>query len=124
MSTAQQLRREIKELLSSGVSSDGGTIGGATASKQDQIIALLTQLSDRLAGHPALTPSLQVVTTDGTLSGVKLASIGIRSGAGTILGAPVDTSIAVVEFPYVPVGYESIPYTINPGGEFIIVSGS
>ncbi len=126
MATSQQLRRQIKELLAGGTvtAGDGSVIGGATTAKQDEIIALLTQLLDRSTETAPLTPSLEIATTSGTIpAGAKFVSIGIRAGTGTILGTPVDTSIAVVEFPYVAAGYGAIPYTIDAGGEFVIVSG-
>ncbi len=117
----------VLRLIESGtLTTDGGTvIGGATALKQDEIITLLTQLLDLSTNEAPLTPSLEIATTSGTIpAGTKFASIGIRAGTGTILGTPVDTSIAVVEFPYVAAGYGAIAYTIDAGGEFVIVKGT
>lgn len=107
---------------------DGGTTttGGATALKQDEIITLLTQLDNYFASSTNITPELQIVTTGGTVAaGAKFVSIGIRSGAGTVLGAAVDTSIAVVDFPFLGAQYQydAIPYTVDAGGEFVIVAG-
>ena len=124
MATSQQLRRQIKELLAGGTvtAGDGSVIGGATTAKQDQMIALLTQLVNGTSTQTPLVPSLQIVTTSGTIpAGAKFVSIGAR-GTGTVLGTSIE-SVAVVELPYVAVGYGEIDYTIDPGGEFIIVSG-
>ena len=116
----------VLRLIESGTltASDGSVIGGATTAKQDEIITLLTQLLDSTPAQTPLTPSLQIENTSGTIpAGAKFVSIGIRAGTGTILGTPVDTSIAVVEFPYVTMGYGEISYAIDSGGEFVIVMG-
>lgn len=116
----------VLRLIESGTltASDGSVIGGATTAKQDEIIALLTQLVDSAPPQTPLTPSLQIVTSNGTIpAGARFVSIGVRAGTGTVLGAPVDTSIAVVEFPYTGVGYLEISYTVDAGGEFVIVTG-
>jgi len=113
--------REVLAALGGNVGNS--TTGSATALKQDEIIALLAQLRDRLTETAPLTPSLEIAVSSGTISaGAKLISIAIKTGTGTILGTPVDTAIAVVELPYLPMGYVAVPYTVDAGGEFVILS--
>ena len=103
--TDQEILR--RQLLSGGGT---GTVGGATTAKA--------------------TPSLAVVentTTSAianTITNAKHISIFIKSGTGTILGQPVDTAIATIEFPFLERGWNDVAYTVDPNSTFVVLTAS
>ena len=77
----------------------------------------------------SITPTLEVIENNGdtpiakTIRIAKFASIIIKSGTGTILGAPVDEVIRIIDFPYSTLGWSNINYAVNPNSIFVVLVG-
>lgn len=122
--------RLVENGISTGGEGEPSTEGSATAANQAIAIGILEEIRDGIQAINApiasdrIAPELSIATTDGTIaSGAKFVSIGIKAGTGTVLGAAVDTSISVIDFPYISAGYEAINYTVNAGSQFVILVG-
>lgn len=91
----------------------------------DNVLPDVRTLLDRLNNtQPLIQPSLLIATESGVIpKGAKFISIAIAQGSGSVLGTAVDRTIETIDFPICEAGYDQIPYTVNTGGKFIIVSG-
>ena len=110
--------------------SGGTTTGGATEARQIESNQKLEDIKNAIAPTTApAVPGLQIVNNTGatpvsnTITDAKHVSILIKSGTGTVLGQPVDTITAVIEFPLLERGWGDIDYTVNPGSTFVVLTG-
>lgn len=99
----------------------------ASQTKQQEQIDLLSRLAPTAQ---AAIPGLTIVNNTtpnpiaNTISGAKHISIIVKQGTGTVLGQAVDTEIAVIEYPFLERGWDDLPYTVNPGSIFVILTAS